>query len=74
MSQPTRKARTPPEVPPTKPQRGSFLTRPCLETCAAPTVWIIQPATPDALTAAPTTQVLPTTMVLPPTMGGAGTG
>jgi hypothetical protein len=23
MSQPTRKARTPPEVPPTKPQRGS---------------------------------------------------
>lgn len=26
--QPTRKARTPPEVPPTKPQRGSsFLTR-----------------------------------------------
>jgi hypothetical protein len=54
MSQPTRKARTPPGVPPTKPQRGSsFLTRPCLETCAAPTVWIIQPATPDALTASP---------------------
>ena len=30
-------------------------------------------ATPDVLTAAPTTGVLPTTTVLRPTMGGTGT-